>query len=235
MTKLDFAIRAFLKCKRLIKSITDNSANAEVFNIVYEQSLKTFIQDSKGKEFETPLNAKLKYDLTNPANPFYNATTETNEAGQRIFEKSSNIISFGDRPLESVAPQRRSFIGVPIIRGYYNAGIRYFTLYLPDIDEEVIAANSNNLTLNVLYFKSNLNLWSPKALETAICYCGHLMAPEVTKSDDLPMKLEQEYTRKLAEYKIRESVPGSYNSPDSRYDSNLVNVSSQRDFPIPGF
>ena len=208
MTKLQFAKRAFYKCKTVITSITDNSAQADQFETVYEDALKKAIQDVKTKEFESPVFPNLVYDLENDKNPF-KGSRET--ASFYIYDKPENVVTYIDSPIKNNAlPSGFSF-------GFINSRNLYYPFYSLDDDRDYIASpQKEHFSFQALVLKKNLKLWSQGALECAITFCAFLLSPILAKTD--PQMLLNEYESLKATYRVGENLPSRYEDEVSSYD-----------------
>ena len=201
ITKLSFMKRAYDKCSKPISSITDNSEIALQVENVYEPALHMVIEDTGGVEFEGLYIPGLAIDkranngsISDMPFPNYN-----------VFNKSPDIIKLLDK--RDKAYPLGTLPGV-------TGSVPYFEeAYYPGDDALVrgdyilSSLDPPNLRIIALWFKSDLNLWNPKAIECAVTYCAFLLAPNVGVVPDRQDRLLNEYRMLIDEYNVRAPKP----------------------------
>ena len=216
MTKEEFARAAYFKCGKFVPALGLDQAETEEFEVVFNRALRTAIHDSFAKEFQSPYRPPLKYSRVDPNNPYSNKDSTNPQAPFYIFAGHQDIITYADNePAQSVGGINFGFSQTFITRG-----VEYYPFYDRVNDENLIATPSQFLPpIKVLWFKKNLNLWSPKMLEASITYCAHLLAPKVSSDDaNMAQKLLREYGLLIGEAKTYDVQPGQYGNPPSAYN-----------------
>ena len=225
MDKFWFAQRVFDKVSKPITSIDDGSAEASLFERHFESALRVTIEDTGGKEFDSPYRPALVFTREDVKNPYSNRVLSPPLSPFYIYRKDRNVVGFADQQLET--PE---FAFSESYRSPF--GVKYYPFYDPASDQNLIASGNQNLTIKVLFFKKNVALWSTKALEAAICYCAYLIAPEVAQKEGEASKHLRDYSFIVDQYKIYNTIPGNYQSPIPKY-SPLSPQNVQNFSPIP--
>ena len=221
LTRERFLLRAFLKAGRgagEITSLSDESKEADLGELIYEPSLKQFIQDSEGIEFQSDYEPQRVLSRFNDDNSLRGPPFR----GYNVYSKHKDIIKL----TEPSADVQALFSFTPPT---------YFYKYWPggnglDSDNYIISpyySVNQPLHITALWFKENINLWSPKAIEGAISYAAFLISQETKQTDQSIKMRENEYYTQLDSYKVITTPRSSY--INSSGDGTILSDAGRRE------
>ena len=230
VTKLRFMQRAFLKCSKKISSINDNSEVARLTDIVYEPSLKQFINDSLGFEFRSPWSPQPVIRPNSLSDTEKRSLANSLYGGKFIYPRHAEIVAILDPAYYSEVNNPTVDFFTPRFQNpnlyteFYWPGGQLGSELMPTLEQgDYLSSNFNPLNVMAVWLKTNLNLWSPKALEGAVCWAAYLISTEMAQDKVDTNDMYAKYLDQLDQYKIFTNKPSRYGRDDNSIEGGLYN------------